>query len=651
MIFRALGSCFLLLALMACQNRPTAANTDNVYLQQMATLPDAAKLPPYAELYQSYLQSPVVFETSGAWSSFSQLLATDPEHCQRFPWQQQLTTQFWNLTFYQQALQCFATQQNTPELKQFRQYQQYVINGVLQSGNGKASYSAYQLNNYFDAHEIAKQLELQTVDFYSELSSDNNALHYVFQVYDHQAQKFRALYFENQPYLHAIDQIPFPFMGLVDGWKELLLTKNTQTSYILLLPRAAEALADNRPQDAVLLYRQAIAGGSLQARVKLAELCYRRDNLKVVTPNECQQQLLEAADSDYVPALHLLHFLHRSGQFGKPDLTKLAELRQFINDMTDPGQAELQLSRYYYNRSFKNADPVQGEHWLQQAATAGFTDAQAFWLLQQHEKAQVTEASLNQQLQQLADQGGSAAAYLYASQVMQQAKISPQQAQLVEQYLLQAAQSYHPEAYYLLGYGYEDGLFGADKTGLALPYFLQAAERFYPRAMLHLGSLYREGKSVPKDSLRANRWYLLCSKQGNSSCAFNAGVMFDDGDGVPQNHDNAYRFFSYAAERGHAPAINRLALLYLFGKGVAADPAKAVALFAEAASKGSSSANYYLGLLYFEGKVVPQDYPKAKSYLEKVSQHPNARRLLDQWPVLTAPNNGAVKQNRANPSQ
>ncbi|MBU2427065.1 MAG: sel1 repeat family protein [Gammaproteobacteria bacterium] len=649
MMFRTLCSFFFLLALTACQNRPATTDADNFYLQQIAALPEAAQLPPYAELYQSYLQSPAVFKTSADWLSFQQLLTKNPEQCQQLPWQQQLPAQFWNLTFYQQALQCFANQPASPELKRFRDYQQYVINGVLQSGNGKANYSAYQLNSYFDAHEIVRLLDMQTVDFYAELSSDNNALHYVFQVYDYNSRKFRTLYFENQRYLHAIDQIPFPFMGLVDGWKELLLTKSAQANHILLLPRAAAALAENRPQDAALFYQQAIAGGSLQARVKLAEMCYRTDSQGVVDQKECEQQLLQAADSDYVPALHLLHFLHRSGQFGTPDLAKIEAIRKYISELTDAGQAELQLSRYYYNQSFKMKDTEQGDSWLQQAALAGYADAGAFSLLSKREKAQISDENLNQQLQSLAEQGGSAAAYLYASQLMQQPKMTPQQAKDVEKYLLQAVQNYHPEAFYLLAYGYEEGLFGAEKTGQALSYFQSAAERFYPRAMLRLGSIYLEGAQVPKDALRANRWYLLCSKQGNSSCAFNAGVMFDDGDGLPQNHDNAFRFFSYAAERGYAPAINRLALLYLFGKGVEANPEKAIALLSEAASKGSSSASYYLGLLYFEGKVVPQDYPKAKAYFEKVSQHPNARRYLEQWPELTAPIHEAAKQNRAEP--
>lgn len=638
MILRILCSYLILLVLAACQSRPADPSADNLYMQQLANLPEATALPPYPELYQSYLQSPAVTQSSAAWLDFQQQVSKHQQSCLALPWLQQLTTQFWNLTFYQQAQQCFAATEHSTsdDAKRLREYQQYVTNGILQSGNGTASYSAYQLNNYYDAHEIVRLLDLQTVDFYAELSADNNALHYVFQVYDPIQQKFRVMYFENQRYLHAIDQIPFPFMGLVDGWKELLLTKSSQSNQILLLPQAAEALADNRLQEAVTIYQQAIAAGSLQARVKLAEMCYRQTTQGVVPEQECQQQLLQAADNQYVPALHLLHFLHRSGQFGPVDPAKMDELRAMIVSMTDAGQAELQLSRYYYNQSFVKADSSQGDYWLQQAAAAGFSDASAFAILSAHEKQQVTDQQLNLKLQQLADEGGSAAAYLYASQMMQQ-KMTTQQAKSVEQYLQQAVKNYHPEAFYLLAYGYEEGFFADANKSLAFMNFQAAAERFYPRAMLRLGAIYREGVLRPQDLIRAHRWFLLCSKQGHSGCAFNAGVMLDDGEGVPANHENAFRFFSYAAERGYAPAINRLALLYLFGKGVAADPAKAVELFTEASLQGSSSASYYLGLLYLEGKKVPQDYPKAKFYFEKADQHPHAKRYLEQWSQLTAP--------------
>lgn len=638
MILRILCSYLILLVLAACQSRPADPSADNLYMQQLANLPEATALPPYPELYQSYLQSPAVTQSSAAWLDFQQQVSKHQQSCLALPWLQQLTTQFWNLTFYQQAQQCFAATEHSTsdDAKRLREYQQYVTNGILQSGNGTASYSAYQLNNYYDAHEIVRLLDLQTVDFYAELSADNNALHYVFQVYDPIQQKFRVMYFENQRYLHAIDQIPFPFMGLVDGWKELLLTKSSQSNQILLLPQAAEALADNRLQEAVTIYQRAIAAGSLQARVKLAEMCYRQTTQGVVPEQECQQQLLQAADNQYVPALHLLHFLHRSGQFGPVDPAKMDELRAMIVSMTDAGQAELQLSRYYYNQSFVKADSSQGDYWLQQAAAAGFSDASAFAILSAHEKQQVTDQQLNLKLQQLADEGGSAAAYLYASQMMQQ-KMTTQQAKSVEQYLQQAVKNYHPEAFYLLAYGYEEGFFADANKSLAFMNFQAAAERFYPRAMLRLGAIYREGVLRPQDLIRAHRWFLLCSKQGHSGCAFNAGVMLDDGEGVPANHENAFRFFSYAAERGYAPAINRLALLYLFGKGVAADPAKAVELFTEASLQGSSSASYYLGLLYLEGKKVPQDYPKAKFYFEKADQHPHAKRYLEQWSQLTAP--------------
>ena len=641
-----------LVFLTGCQLKPTVSVPASDYDKFIATLPQDPAQPPefpsYQTLYQSYLASPAARNTTKDWLELQQLRDQSPDQCRQLPWEKMLVSQFWNLTFHQQAISCFELQQNTGLARQFSAYRQYVLNGMLASGNGKASYSAYQINSFFDAHQLVQQLGMQTIDFYGELSSDNNALHYVFHVYDLASQKYQTLYFENQHYLHVVDSIPYPFMGLVDGWKLLVQNKQAQSNLILLLPQAADAVTSGELAKAVQLYRQALAQGSLHAAVKLAELCYLQQPPATLAQTECQQQLVQAADNDYLPALHLLNYLHHSGQFGQPEPAQLQELRDIINQMAGPGQAELQLSRYYYNQKLRGADTKTGDQWLQQAGAAGLLNAQAFWLLSEHEQQRLDQAELNQALQRLADQGSSVAAYLYASQLLQQPAADSAIGQQAERYLLQASQEWHPEALFLLAHGYENRLFGAHQAD-PLPFYQQAAARFYPRAMLRLGNLYRHGDMVPENKLTANRWFLLCSKQGSSSCAFNAGVMFDDGEGVEQNYDNAWRFYSYAAGRGYAPAINRLALLYLFGHGVKADCAKALELLTEAAAKGSVSASYYLGLMYFDGQLVARDYPKAKSYFEQAHQHPNAQRYLQNWQQLTNPTAdkaGNSKENR-----
>ncbi len=632
-MLRLLCLCCCLWLLSACQSRPAAHSAANLYLQTIDNLADAEQLPPYSTLYQSYLQSPAVEKTALAWQQWQQ--QADGKNCRQLDWQQGQKDNFWTLAFYRQAIRCFSEQadNNNNELKHWHAYLNYLRTGLLQTGHGRTAYAAFQINMYQDAHDLVQLLGMQVLDYYAELSSSNNALHYVLQVYDSSDQKFKAIYFENQRYLHALDQIPFPFTGLVDGWGRQMQPEYAKTNSMLLLPLAMLQQQAGQSEQAASLYQQGISEGSHQAAVKLAELCYQASlELK---KSQCHQWLLAAADDDYVPALQFLLFLHQSGRLGAVDKGNIKEQLQLINQLAGAGQAELQLSRYYFGNKFGKSDPAQGDFWLKAAAAAGMQDAKAFYLLSQLEQHPEKTTELSQQLKPLAEQGNSVAAYLYASQLIQQQPVSPSAAAEAEQYLLQASQNWHPEALFLLAYGYEEGVFGAPQPQLALQYYQQAAERFFSRAMLRLGTLYRDGIKVPKNSELANRWFMLCSKQGNSACAFNAALMFDDGDGVPQNYQTAANFYQYAAAQGYAPAKNRLALLYLFGKGLKEDSNKALQLFAEAAAAGSHSANYYLGLLYFEGKVVPRDFAKAKLYFEQAGQHPNAIRYLQNWQQMT----------------
>jgi TPR repeat protein len=615
---------------------------DNLFSKVQQQWPAATALPPYQDLYQSYLQSPAVHQTGPAWQQWQQQLEQQSDNCAELPWQQGLTNNFWTLSFYQTALSCLQTTAKakssalsatqTSLVQQLQSYQAYLLQGILASGNGKAPYSAYKINSYRDAHALVQHLEMQTVDYYAELSASDNALYYVIQVYDYSDNRFKALYFENMQYLHAIDQVEYPFIGLMENWKKQLFADSDNP--MLLILHAVDAQQQQDVERALKLYQQAIAADSLQARVGLAEMCVQT---QLSLPKaQCLHELTEAADRDYLPALQLLSFLHHSGEFGQPKPERLAELRQLINDRAGPGQAELQLSRYFFNKKFLRHDRSQGELWLKAAAATGHNEASAFWLLYQLEQQQLQTDAATTALQQLAEQGNSIAAYLYTSQQLRQAP-APTEQQRLENYLQQASQNWHPEAFYLLGMAYLEGSFGRVEPTKAVYYFQQAADRFYPRAMLQLGLLTKEGKLLPKDPQRAHHWFLLCSKQGLIACAYQTGVMFDDGEGVSQNHENAYRFFQYAASKDYTPAQNRLALLYLLGQGVEKNVAAAIKLLEKAAANGSVTAHYYLGILYFEGKEVPQDYVKAKQHFEQAAAHPAAKPYLQNWQQLTQP--------------
>lgn len=633
--------CCLCLLLTGCQQTPVqpakiVPPAGQLYVQTAATLPQAHALPAYEPLYQSFLASGQAQQSAKDWRAMQQqLMQTDISQCLTLPWRQWQQQNLLNLAFYRLAMNCYQEHQQQHELKALQAYQSYLRDGILRSGNGKASYSAWRINTFADAHELLGLLGMQMQDYHAVLAASGNSLHYEVQVYDPADNRLKTVFFDNQRYLHAIDGLPFPFVGLVDGWRKELLPEGANSNPAMMVPLAIALMEENDTAQAEALLLKAVAQGSLHAKVTLAEWCFQ-PNIRIKTSKaNCLGWLTDAADQDYIPALQLLHFLHFKALIAGKHQAAVTELQAYINERAGPGIAEVQLARYLLQGKLTPRDAAAAIVQLHAAAKAGHPDAASFAVLAQLEHQQLAAATGTAQLKQLAEQGSTTAAYLYVSDLMQQPDLSATERQQAQQLLRQAMLSYHPEAFYLYGYGLERRWF-ADDSLSASYYYQQAAERFFARAMLRLGNMYRDGEFVKADPLQASRWLYLCTRQGIAACAFHVGVMLDDGEGISADPSAALRFYSYGAEQGYAPALNRLGLLYLFGKGTKADPVKAVQLLQQAATKGSVSASYYLGLLYFEGKEVSRDLTKARRYFEQAQEHPKARYYLENWQQLTA---------------
>lgn len=632
--------CCVCLLLSGCQQTPPAPAekipaAGRLYVETAQALPAANALPPYEVLHQSFLASGQVHLSAKHWREMQdKLMQTDISQCLTLPWQEWQQQNLLNLAFYRLALNCYKEHQQNDDIKRLSAYQSYLRDGILRSGNGKAAYSAWRINTFADAHELLGLLGMQVQDYHAVLAASGNSMHYEVHVYDPSDNLLKAVFFENQRYLHAIDGLPFPFVGLVDGWRNELLPEGAKKNPAMMVPLAKALVEEKKLAEAEELLLKAVAEGSLQARVTLAEYCFQPGLQLKTSKARCLGWLTDAADQDYIPALQLLHFLHFNQLTAGKHQAATAELQASINARAGAGVAEVQLARYFLQGKLVKRDVNAAIQHLQAAAKAGHPDAAAFAILAQLEHQKIQSDHATAQLKQLAEQGSTTAAYLYVSDLMQQNQLSKTERQHAQNLLRQAMLSFHPEAFYLYGYGLERQWFNEPGKDAAY-YYQQAAERFFARAMLRLGNMYRDGEFVTADPVLASRWLYLCTRQGIAACAFHAGVMLDDGEGIPADPAGALRFYSFGAEQGYAPALNRLGLMYLFGKGTKADPKKAVALLQQAASKGSISASYYLGLLYFEGKEVNRDFKKARQYFEQAQEHPKARYYLDNWQQLT----------------
>ena len=624
--------------LIGCQQTPTTPavpTAGQLYAQTSKTLPPATALPAYEALYASFLASGQVHLTAQYWRDMQQqLMQTDIKQCLNLPWQDWQRQNLLNLAFYRLAINCYQEHQQAAPVKALQAYQSYLRDGILQSGNGRASYSAWRINTFADAHELLNLLGMQFQDYHAVLAASGNSMHYEVHVYDPADNKLKVVFFENQRYLHAIDGLPFPFVGLMDGWRKELLPEGAKTNPALMVPLAVALVEEGDTNQAESWLLKAIEQGSLHAKVVLAEQCFKPAATLKTSKAQCLGWLTDAADQDYMPALQLLQLLHTKSLIDGKNQQAAAELNVYINERAGAGIAEVQLARYLLQGKVVARDAAAAIGLLQSAATAGHPDAASYAILAKLEHQKYPASQATAQFKQLSAQGSTTAAYLYVSDLMQQPEISSEQRLEAQQLLRQAMLSFHPEAFYLYGYGLEQRWF-TEPGQQAVDYYRRAAERYFARAMLKLGNIYRAGEVVSADPQQASRWFFLCTRQGAVACAFNAGVMLDDGEGITADAASALRFYTFGAEQGYAPALNRLALLYLFGKGTKADPAKAVGMLQQAADKGSISASYYLGLLYFEGKVVARDLPKARGYFEQAREHPNARHYLDNWPQLT----------------
>lgn len=631
-----------ILWLSGCQLLPDPHSPDNqpvsaagqLYLQTAAKLPAADQLPAYDALYQGYLQSGLIRANTIKWRELQdQLQQTDLNDCQALPWREWQQQHLLNMAFYRLALNCYEHHQLEAPAKSMRAYQAYLRNGILKTGNGRTHFSAYRIGVFSDAQELLMQLGMQVQTYHAMLASAGNSLYYEVYVYDPTDDHLKAIYFENQQYLHALDGVPYPFVGLVDGWRKELLPESAKTNPAMMVPLAKALSEEGDDLAAEQWLLKAIAGGSLQAQVNLAELCYSSKAALTTSKAQSLGWLMDAADQDYLPALHLLHLLHQQKLVTPADPEQLAALPYYINERAGAGHAEVRLARYLLQGKLVKADPATAIQLLKQAAAAGYPDAASFAILAQLEHQKLAPAEATAQLSSLAAEGSTSAAYLYVSDLMLQNELDPKARQQSRQLLQQAMQAWHPEAFYLYGFGIENGWFTDEHS--AVHYYQLAAERFFGRAMLKLGQWYRTEKSAQHDPVQASRWFYLCTRQGVAACAYQAGVMLEDGEASEADPAGALRLYSFAAEQNYAPAVNRMALLYLFGKGTPADTAKAITLLQQAARLGSSSANYYLGLIYFEGEYTSRDLVKARKYFQQAGSHPTARYYLQNWNELS----------------
>jgi len=145
-----------------------------------------------------------------------------------------------------------------------------------------------------------------------------------------------------------------------------------------------------------------------------------------------------------------------------------------------------------------------------------------------------------------------------------------------------------------------------------------------PEAMFLLGSAYADGLGVAEDDETAAVWYRKAADNGHALAMNNLGWAYDYGKGVGQSYDKAIFWYEKAVENGFVPSANNLAWMYMEGRGVDQDELKTIYWCQRGAEGGSVVAMIRLSEFYQQGFGVPQDDHMAGYWLKEAADRGSA---------------------------
>ena len=167
-----------------------------------------------------------------------------------------------------------------------------------------------------------------------------------------------------------------------------------------------------------------------------------------------------------------------------------------------------------------------------------------------------------------------------------------------------ATEKEDPEAMYLLGTLFDQGVGVSQNYEKAFDWYERAAARGHAEAMNCLGVFYTLGDGVPKNYAEALTWYGEAVKHGSVSAMNNIATLYYHGLGVERSYEQAAAWLQLAANKGSVRAMNNLGEIYQKGAGVTQSHAMALELFQRSAGEGYAPAMVNIGDMYARGEGV-----------------------------------------------
>lgn len=118
----------------------------------------------------------------------------------------------------------------------------------------------------------------------------------------------------------------------------------------------------------------------------------------------------------------------------------------------------------------------------------------------------------------------------------------------------QMAEAAVPEAVFLMGTAYDEGLGVVADPSQATVWFRRAADQGHVLAQHNLGNAYADGRGVPQEDNKAIYWWRKAADAGDTVPRFRLGQMHEQGRGTAKDLATAQRWYQRAAAQGHGPA-------------------------------------------------------------------------------------------------
>lgn len=567
----------------------------------------------YLSLWNSYLASSQTDNTAVSHDNYIQLsqqIEQGALQCTSVDWEAITRQNFWSLKPHESAQNCYE-QAGQPQLAAYHDNAiNFLVTGILSSGNGESDYAAYEVATWGDAEDVIEFAGYEVVDSYLTFKRQRQVVYKVYVVNDLDSGFQKSVYFENARFLHQFLGIQYPFAGIGD---QLYLSLVEAMPDTLTMAKAEVLYTKGQLDESIQLFLDAYNNGSAVASYWLAVACLQPKQERF-NSDDCIDFAIQSAEQDFLDGALLLAYLYKEGLGVEASEQTYLQLLTAVQSRLSDGEAWYRFGSHYKG-AFAEKDLEKRQEYVRKAAQMGYMQAEYELALKALNAQKDTQSEAYKvalaRISLLAEKGFDKAQTIYASRLIRSNTQGSAQTLAAKEWLELAIAQHYPYASNVMGDAYHSGAFGQKDNLEAFLAYSRSALDYIPYAQLRVGFFNDWGFGVESDKELAFLWYFLCASAMNSTCINNVGIFFENGLGVEQDYAKAMVFFKLAAEQKNVSSYRKMAGLYFYGNGVDKDLTKAVSLYERGCEQGDGDSCWRLGKHYADGMVLTKDIERA----------------------------------------